>query len=205
MNNISKLALSTEELQLVSDSKWILTKRIILIKVDELLGELSEKQKLIVENHLSVIPVTAVANNGKISKGENYMGLPYLILDYPRCFGGKDIFVVRTMFWWANFFSVTLLLSGVYKEEYVQALISGYRELANADFYIGTNEDPWHHHFEEDNYIAINTISKETMMKILDRNEHLKLAVKFSLRQWDEMPVLLENTFEQLIKLLSLK
>jgi hypothetical protein len=53
--------------------------------------------------------------NGKISRGENYQLLPYIILDYPSYFSRNNIFAVRTMFWWGNFFSITLHLSGDHK------------------------------------------------------------------------------------------
>ena len=53
-----------------------------------------------------------VQSTPKIAKGENYLQLPYVLLDYPRCFDKENIFAIRTMFWWGNFFSITLHLSG---------------------------------------------------------------------------------------------
>ena len=52
----------------------------------------------------------------KISKGENYRGLPYVMLDYPRLFGREEVLAIRTFFWWGHGFSVTLHLKGGYRE-----------------------------------------------------------------------------------------
>ena len=62
----------------------------------------------------------------KISKGENYKGLPWLVLDYPRYFNKEDIFAIRTLFWWGNFFSITLHISGKYKMRYEKKIIDSF-------------------------------------------------------------------------------
>ena len=123
MNSFSKILLSADELQLVNNTDWILTKRKIMHKVTGLLGDISEHQKLMVENESNWLPGEVVQSTPKIAKGENYLQLPYMLLDYPRCFNDGNIFAVRTMFWWGNFFSITLHLSGTYKKTFQQKLI----------------------------------------------------------------------------------
>ena len=203
MNNKSKLMLSDEELQLVTSSEWILTKRIILDKVDILLGNLAVKQKAIIKKYKSILPIDVVASSAKISKGENYLQLPYRMLDYPRCFTGEHVFAVRTMFWWGNFFCVTILLSGNNKKVFENGYIAGNAKMENDGFFIGVNESPWHHHFEEDNYIALKNITKGEAEKIIQQKDFIKLAVRFPLQQWNDMPELLENAFIKLIGLLK--
>ena len=67
---------------------------------------------------------------------------------------GKDIFAIRTMFWWGNFFSITLHLSGIYKTMFAQKIIACYELLKETDFFICVHEEQWQHHFEKDNYIT---------------------------------------------------
>ena len=67
------------------------------------------------------LPEEVLIQSPKISRGENYNGLPYVMLDYPRCFGKEDVFAMRTMFWWGNFFSITWHLKGKYSKEYIAA------------------------------------------------------------------------------------
>ena len=44
------------------------------------------------------------------------------MLDYPALFKKDEIFALRTMFWWGNFMSITLLLSGGYKETFATVI-----------------------------------------------------------------------------------
>lgn len=203
VNKESKLMLSADELKLVNNRDWILTKRVVMDKINEFMGELSAKQKIILQTQKDFLPQEVIASEAKISKGENYLQLPFLILDYPRCFKEENIFAVRTMFWWGNFFSVTMQLSGLYKLQYQQNLINSYEQLKQNGYYINVHESQWHHHFEEDNYIKVNAVSRDEMAAVIQQKDFLKLAARFPLQEWQSMPGLLENTFTQLFELLK--
>src|SRR5688500_20050079 len=114
--DLAKIQLSQEELVLVQNADWLLTKNRIIGKVYEMFGMLVADVQMMPEKNSVLLPEIFAASP-KISKGENYMGLPYVMLDYPRCFGKSDTFAIRTMFWWGNFFSVTLHLKGRYKKD----------------------------------------------------------------------------------------
>ncbi len=202
MNIDPKLMLSDEEQQLVNNTHWILTKRVILDKVNQLLGELSGQQKEIIENEKNWLPQEVSMSSAKISRGENYLQLPYLLLDHPRCFEAENIFAVRTMFWWGNFFSVTLQLAGTYKALYQEKIYE--RLLAEKpDVFICINESQWQHHFHRDNYTAVNQLSPADLQDIIYKKKFLKLAVKFPLQQWNAIPALLHGTFIELIDILK--
>ena len=202
MNHASKLMLSDEELQLVNNPDWILTKRIIIEKVNQFLGALSENQKAVIENEKDWLPLAVVQSTAKISKGENYLQLPYLLLDYPRCFDGENIFAVRTMFWWGNYFSITLQLSGIYKQMFQKKIVE-YPDLAKQHFFICINENQWHHHFEADNYIAVKELANKDLQDIILKKQFVKLSLNFSLRQWNDIPALLDNAFKKIIEILK--
>lgn len=202
MNIDPKLMLSDEEQQLLNNTHWILTKRVILDKASQLLGELSEQQKGIIENEKSWLPPEVSMSSAKISKGENYLQLPYLLLDHPRCFDAENIFAVRTMFWWGNFFSVTLQLSGTYKALYQERIYE--RLLAeNQDVFICINESQWQHHFQGDNYTDVKQLSPADLQDLIYKKQFLKLAVKFPLQQWNALPALLQGSFRELIEMLK--
>lgn len=120
----------------------------------------------------------------KISKGENYMGLPYLVMDYPRIFRGEDIFTIRTLFWWGHFFSSTLQLSGLYKMKYINHLEELYQLLKEKDFYIGIQSDPWQHHFQEENYQPIKEMDEQSFTRTMREADHIKIAAKWPLGDW---------------------
>jgi hypothetical protein len=202
MNTFSKIMLSDDEQQLVTNTGWILTKRKIMEKVNRLLGDIAEHQKQVIENERNWLPDAVVQSTPKIAKGENYLGLPYLLLDYPRCFNDDDIFAVRTMFWWGNFFSITLHLSGMYKEMFQQKIIEN-MDAVTPGVFICINENQWQHHFEADNYINIKKIVKHELQDMIREKQFIKLAIKFSLQPWDAVPALLDKSFIELIEMLK--
>ena len=99
----SKIRLSDAEKELFSNAQIILTKNSIVQKTVLLLEEV--QAVLVNENSLRNYQIST---SPKISKGENYLGLPYVILDYPRIANDDNLFFIRSMFWWGNFFSSTL-------------------------------------------------------------------------------------------------
>jgi hypothetical protein len=200
MTGESKLVLSDGELQLMGNTEWILTKRIIIDKVNVLFGAFagSMQHKLLQQQHL------LAATAPKIAKGENYLQLPYVILDYPRQFEKANFLAVRTMFWWGNFFSCTLHMSGEYKKKYQQNLLANIAILQQHDLYICISDDEWQHHFEQDNYLPVRNFSAEEIRSIVSRQHFIKVAAKFSLHQWKEIDVLLEKTFSIMLQLLKL-
>ena len=202
MNTSSKIMLSDDELQLVTNTHWILTKRKIIDKVNGLLGDIAANQQRVIENEKAWLPQQVVLSTPKIAKGENYLQLPYLLLDYPRCFDADNIFAVRTMFWWGNFFSITLHLSGIYKEKFQQSIIDN-MSAVEPDVFICIHENQWQHHFEADNYTGIKMITKDELQNLIIEKPFIKLAIKFPLQSWNDIPSLLDDSFTELIKILK--
>ena len=110
----TKIRLSQEEEELVATADWILTKNRVIQKINQLLSNVQTSQQQFLQT-CTTLEKEVLASSPKISKGENYKGLPWLVLDYPRSFNKEEVFAIRTLFWWGNFFSVTLHLSGKYK------------------------------------------------------------------------------------------
>ncbi len=199
----SNLKLSAEELHLVSNTEWILTKQKIISAVIQIMSELAEAVTPQVKLHEKQIPAEVVSSSPKIAKGENYKLLPYVMLDYPRCFNKENVFAVRTMFWWGNFFSVTLHLSGSYKMQFENHILSSFNLLQQQHFFIGVNEDEWQHNFTADNYIPAAALSIASATALLSAKPFIKIAVKHPLQQWDSMPALLEQSFLNVLKIIS--
>ena len=104
----TKIQLLPAEMELVSSPGIILTKNAILQKIKSFFEEIQVKQMDILKDYSTGLPAEVVKISPKISRGENYKGLPWLVLDNPRYFQHNNIFAIRTMFWWGNFFSITL-------------------------------------------------------------------------------------------------
>lgn len=199
--NEAKIRLSQKEMELVDNIDFILTKNEILRKTALLLGNLQEQQQA----YLNTIPGQLLPEKKmippKISRGEKYNGLPYMILDYPRVFEKENIFAIRTLFWWGNFFSTTLHLSGNYKELFKEKIMYAFDVLKKEGYYSCTNDDEWHHHFEEDNYVILTT--KNVFEESIHQKPFLKLSKKIPLHQWESADGILFNNFKWLIEILT--
>ncbi len=193
-HNPAKVKLSPYELELVTNAQILLTKNEIIKKVYELFGALAEDyvevaQLLLSQDETSISP--------KISRGENYHGLPYIVLDYPRNFSKEDTFAIRTFFWWGHFFSITLQLSGKYQEKYLPLLTRHFLKGEMKDWFIGVGEDPWEHHFEGDNYQEVSIDTR------LCNKSFIKLATKIPLQEWDNVSDFLQTQFSLLLQILT--
>lgn len=175
---------SEKELALIQDKEFLLQKikitkkvRSLLLDTRVVLSKSLKKSSVHFPNHKDFL-------KGKISKGENYLGLPYQVLDYPAVFKSKNIFAFRTMFWWGNFFSVTLHLQGTSLDFYRRTLIENIHILENQEIYIAVGKDPWQYHYGKDNYEPLQLHHREYMKKCT----FLKLSKKLDLNRSDELP-----------------
>jgi hypothetical protein len=198
----AKVRLSKEEMGLITRSDWILTKNQILKKVQQLLSDVQvQLQQLLPE--YSWLQREIINSSPKISRGENYKGLPWLILDYPRYFNKEDVFAVRNFFWWGNFFSSTFHLAGIYKVRYKNKIIDSFEMLKKNDFYFCNNEDQWEHHFETENYEAVSAFNHSSFEKMINEKSFIKLAKKIPLEKWNDVEEKMVETFSQLMNALK--
>lgn len=199
----TKIALSDKELEMVCNTDWILTKHAIIQKVYKLFGEMVPLFEKTVNENKKYLPAEVFINSPKISKGENYKLLPYVMLDYPRYFGKDDTVAIRTFFWWGNFFSVSLQLSGSCKTNALEVLHQNFEWLQQNEYCICINDNPWEHHFDTSNFVHINTIDKNKFTEILLRNRVVKIAKNIPLNKWQDAPEFILKVFSELAGLLK--
>jgi hypothetical protein len=174
-----------KELQIIRDREFLLTKSVAISKTHELLvGVQSELRKSVHESDLKSI-IGKNQLSGKISKGENYRRLPYMVLDYPAIFSKEDIFAYRTMFWWGNFFSCTLHLQGSFLLRYRKHLSANIEQLASRDTFICVNSSPWEYHYEADNYKLLQLSD----LDVMNRHPFLKISKRIELKDWKNLPI----------------
>jgi hypothetical protein len=182
---LTKIRLSPEELMLAKNAEVLLTKNRIMQKACDLFAELAEQVTLGFEKEFNKVRQEIFLNGPKISRGEQYKGLPYVILDHPRIFSRQDVFAIRTMFWWGHYFIQTLHLKGLYHDRYANALIQNAGILSEAGIYISNGNDEWLHDFEEPNFLPVSGISQIELKERIQRPGYLKLAIKISLDDWN--------------------
>ena len=193
----AKIRLSNVEMDLVKNSDWILTKRHIIDKVYNLFGILAEEYVLLMKNCENQLPAGITSIPPKISKGENYHGLPFVVLDYPRFFEKENSFAVRSFFWWGNFFSSTIQVKGEYKKTIAERLYASYTFLSENNYFVCISNNEWDFRFNENNFIPVKKLNSSEWEEIIYRNNFIKLSVFISLNQWNEMPGLLSGYFKK--------
>jgi hypothetical protein len=198
----TKIRLSPEEEELVATADWILTKNRVIQKINQLLSNVQTSQQQLLQS-CATLEKEVLTSSPKISKGENYKGLPWLVLDYPRYFNKEDVFAIRTFFWWGNFFSITLHLSGKYKVKYEKKIIRSFESLKEKDFSVCINEEQWEHHFEASNYLPVSGMNQLHFEERIHNGSFIKLAKKIPLKQWDDVEKKLLEIFGQLINTLK--
>lgn len=199
----AKIRLSSKELELVSNADWILTKNRIIDKVIALFASLQADQQAFIHSRSGEFPNEVISSTPKISRGEKYEGLPYVMLDYPRHFVQEDILAIRTLFWWGHYFSVTLHVSGRFKKMLEKPVLAEITMLKNNGYFICIDDDAWKHNLHTVNYAPVADLDKKEMEKIVGEKSFLKLACKISLDQWSEELLLVP--FKQLADLLNNK
>jgi hypothetical protein len=202
MNELPKLVLSAEELALASNTQVILTKH----KITQTVQQMFSMHAALAQQHLAGLHLpTEVKNSSpKISKGENYLQLPWVMLDYPRVFTQQNIFAIRTMFWWGNFFSCTLHVSGKYKQQFETSILTNISNTQYQQFFICNSNDEWQHHFEPNNYITVESCNQQQLNELLQQKNFIKISCKFSLEKWVYIPELMMQSLNKLLMLVGL-
>jgi hypothetical protein len=197
----ANLQLSPEEIRLVTDPAWILTKNSVMGKVVALMAALSEAYKEIWVERPGGGGVDGAFTAGpKISRGEHYRGLPWVMLDYPRAFGREDVLAIRTMFWWGHTFSVTLHLKGRYQQLFLPVIQARRGVLAAAGFHVGVGDDEWRHELAPDNYMPLPDVDGEDLTA---RYGFFKLSAAIGVDRWAEAPTALTGMYRALVEILS--
>lgn len=197
MDNID---LNEKELKYISDTDFLKTKFTIMNKIVQMYAITERQLKKVVENNSHHVDAIWIAKSGKISKGENYRHLPYVVLDFPRYFTKDEVFAFRSMFWWGNHFSCTLHIQGDWfnsiKKRFINSLVR-----SDADVFICVNESPWEYHFGPDNYRSIKELSQKELELLIDEKPFIKVSQKMGIEDWRIVPEFCMESYQNLIEL----
>lgn len=180
-------AFTAKEMTILLDKNLLLTKRVALEKTSKLLAVLAQKlQQLPIHQGFGFgegIDTTL----GKISKGENYKGLPYMVLDFPRRFHKDAIFTFRSMFWWGNEFSFTLHLGGADALQYQESVLENFEKLKQNEVFFCCNNTPWEYDFGEDNYLPMTDLDENFIREKIAETGFIKLSRRLALQNWEDL------------------
>lgn len=180
---------SNDELNFISDKSFFERKTTINSKVIEQLNELQQKLNMLLKENSATVPVNVLQSSPKISRGENYKGFPWLILDYPRVFSTEDVFAFRTLFWWGHSWVLTFQLSGSFLKILHPSILMHLNSIKDTTIKIGVGTDPWIHNPEDAMYVDLkNFISaKSPADEALHSQPFFKLIKKVEFSQSEKL------------------
>lgn len=184
---------SKTEMSFIQDQDFLLSKVEIEKKMKDLMGRVEQELYPSIQEYSW--PKEVLSKSGKISKGDNYKGLPYYILDFPRRFDKEGVLAFRTMFWWGNFFSATLHLSGKYLEIARGTLLDNLENIRSSQAYICVYNTPWEYHYGTDNYLPARQIEAGSLQSIFTKKPFVKISYHWPLDQYIELPGLVSSVF----------
>jgi hypothetical protein len=199
----TKIQLSEDELLMMQNSDWILTKNGIIEKINQGFSSMAVQMQQTIACRQSVFDNDIILSSPKISRGEKYQGLPYVILDYPRIFGKENVLAIRTLFWWGNYYSITLHLKGRWQHQVANKIIASSRQLREHSFFMSLSGDEWNHDLQNEDYIGMQNISEEELEKKLAGTPFFKLAARVAIAPWATMEKKLFGLFLYLLQLME--
>jgi len=182
-----------KELSLLSNVSILTYRETAYKKVNKIMREVKDTLAPKVASLQYLLPDDSLTTGGKISKGENLNGLPYLVLDYPRYRKGNDLLLFRTMFWWGNFFSVTLHLQG-------DIAVRAFANLPKINFDPSTRfsvDEDWNH--DANSYVH----NSKSILLYKPKSSVLKIAQTIPLTNSNELPNFSLLCYETWIELIS--
>jgi hypothetical protein len=178
--------LSDVELDVLSDTGFFEVKRSVTEKLDVWFSGLQRDWKKDIVNWRFPAPGVD-CERGKIFRGENYRGLPYVIMDFPKLFERENVFAVRTMCRWGHEFSVTLHVQGASLQPLRKDVYSRLGSFLPGETYFCVNRTPWEYHFGEDNYRLLSELDEAAVKRHTEKAGFLKVAVRLELAEWRKL------------------
>jgi hypothetical protein len=176
-----------QELDFMDQTDFFHLKNTVSTKIQQLMGTTSDGIEEFMHSNQESFQL-ATWQKKKISKGENYKGLPYFVLDHPKYFTKNDILSFRTIFIYGQGFLNVMHLSGHFFEilRDNRQLISYFRK--NEPFYIFTQEDPWNYDYREEYLISSHRLRESTLSKLKTNNGFIRLVRALETEKWSQLP-----------------
>lgn len=195
-----ELLLTDKELELLQDKNVFKLKSFLTKKLEAKLAVLEELLHNHLKNGEKRLPLECYKLRGKITKGENLVEFPWMVLDYPRVFNRDKIFAVRTLIWWGRYITVSLVLTGTYSKKLAPYVLRNAKRLHGA--YISVSGTPWVHEVNNKTSVKAQKLTTSQKESVLEK-EFIKVFFKIPLSQIQDLDKQVLKRFEQLINLVE--
>jgi hypothetical protein len=163
------------ELELIQSEAFFKTKKNIFDAIYNQFQEINLRVEELKQNYSALFEQYPSPLNGKISKGENYDGCPYIVLDNPRIYLPNNILACRTMFMWGKYFVATFIFKRPDVNQHLSFMANFANHHVSENDYVMTGNALWQHHISADNYKGLNKIDMKNLEMLMPM-EHVKIV-----------------------------
>jgi hypothetical protein len=186
----SKVTLSPQEWALVQDPEVILTKNSVIEKVYGLFGQVAESYVKITQELPGAQQGQWLQAAPKISRGEKYKELPWVMLDYPRYYTDDDTRAMRHFFGWGSGFGIHLILQGASRDRWCSRA-EHWIQSARPGWMLDFSDDPWQHHPDTQRCRPLNSLQPHEVMQL----PFIKYSCWQPLSDWNDLPGIWSEIF----------
>ena len=195
---------TAKELNYLQNTDFLRTKRSLISGFIEWFEKIQVDIIHLIDSGKFQLPDGAITRAGKITKGENYKDLPFVVLDCPRFFSKNDIFAYRSIFWWGNYLSNHFLLKGHYLDLYRGKFSEAWPFLREQEVYLDLSNNPWNHDLSTQDYVRTSQLNTEEFDKIVEQADFLKLVWRMELDQWKDFHQFSLKNFLSIHKIMNI-
>lgn len=208
---MSEIQLSEAEFSILSDRTHFEIRERLNAKINQLLLELKQELSKVHQQTPAGLTGKGWISEAKLSRGENYKGLPYRVLDYPAHFSRAHTFLFRALVLWGHHLSFHLILTGDFITEFGPRLSAGFADLTGSHFHLSQQASPWEWELDATSHLALSALSPEqfheqvTQGIPLSENDtrFVKLSRSLDLNEYARLPQVGSETLGLLLELLA--
>lgn len=192
----STIKLTKHELDFASDTIYPETKQTVMLKMQQLFTACGQKL-----NQNTLYQELTANTKFKITKGEQYKSLPYMVLDSPQIKGPEIDLVFRTLFWWGHYVSCNLIVSTTKLEQ--EQDYTAIKQLPKTRLLTGN--DLWEQDLDSAEFSKCSALSVAEIEHLIHTQTYVKLSRKIPLRKHAQLPELMDMVYSNWMAVLSIK
>ncbi len=197
----TKIIPTNAELEVASDTNFFDVKRELTSKIVTTLERYGEK--LLEEIIAPVLKKQGIQRIGiKVSKGENFKGYPYVVLDCPRLFSTDTEVICRTIFRWGHGWSLHFTVQGKIFER-VSSSLSGFSSSLSNDWLLYTGENIWEQDVDSVLFVPTHSMPETALSHTIKQQKFYKIATQINLSNAVEWPPFSTQSYQNLFDLLK--
>jgi len=156
-----------------------------------------------IENRIPLELRRDIVLNSKISRGENYQGQPYLVLDCPNFYSKKDVLAFRVFIWWGNQVICSLHLMGKPLDRMPVVPAKFLDVLRQSDTYVHQLSSPWTHEISSKNHLPLSDISEQELVSLLRSLNYIKISRSIPIREINYLKFFSQESLDLFLDSLS--